>query len=382
MTTTTIRRGSIGAVVLTWQRTINTVFRDETPPTVWRNARGQSRSWTGGRFTPLRLDGVFGASTELATEAWQVLRRLVPDGVVGPKTWGAALGGVIAQREPLIYGTDVSAMQGGIGAKEWSTMRDKGIRFAIARTCVGNESWIDGQAAANLRRSAEHGIAGGLYFFSFPLRHIDPRGQVDAWVKRCELAGLPLDGVILALDMEWPPREERAKDGSIVFPWQKWLVTADSICEWNCAALERARELTGRDWVRYSYPYFLKCIEAAKCPELANGPLWLADYTYAGRWPTPDEVAARKAPPPWSEVTILQHDGNGGLRLPNGVDADFNVMQGGEGTLRRLLAGTSSPSVASLEIAVDASPEPPIMPDGAIAAYRRDRLSGEVILST
>ncbi len=373
--TTTIRRGSVGAIVLTWQSTINSTFRDEQPPMVWTNVRGQRRTWPGGAFTPLRLDGHFGEATELATEAWQAHRRLEIDGVVGPRTWGRALGGTIVAREPLIYGTDVSAMQGVIGPKEWSTMREQGIRFAIARACVGNETWLDAQAGRNIVRSRDHGIAGGLYFFAYPLRHIDPRAQVDAWLRRCELAGISIDGLALAFDIEWPPREERAKDGTIVFPWKKWLVTADSICDWSMSALERARELTGRDWLRYSYPYFLQCIESGKCPELANGPLWLADYTFAGRWPSPDEVARRRVPAPWSEITIMQHDGNGGLRLPNGVDADFNVLQGGERALARILAGGQPRTFHDLSADVGAGPAPEIMPDGAIAAYRRERLT-------
>lgn len=58
----TIRRGSKGPLVAEWQRIIG-----------------------------VTADGDFGHATERATVAWQKARGLVPDGVVGPKSWSAAL---------------------------------------------------------------------------------------------------------------------------------------------------------------------------------------------------------------------------------------------------------------------------------------------------
>lgn len=376
----TIRRGSTGALVVTWQNIINAELASGVPiPLVWRNARGETRSWPGGALHPLKADGTFGVATEIATEAIQVRHRLEPDGVVGPLTWSALLGGPVIGREPLLYGVDLSAMQGTIGKPDWTAMRDKGVRFVIARACVGNETWIDTQAAKNLARAREHGMVGGLYFFSFPLPHIDPRTQVEQWIKRCEVAGLDLAASILALDLEWPPREEwRSINGvrTLTYPWKKWVVTAESIAEWNLVALARARELTGRSWLRYSYPYFLKCIEAARYGELAAGPLWLADYTFEGRWPTANEVGKRKAPAPWSTITIMQHDGNGGMRLPaSGIDADFNVLQGGEAALARLTS-SAPPNLGAIALEVPAPPLD-IMPDDQIASYRLERLTSD-----
>ena len=56
----TIRLGSKGEAVATWQRAIGVL-----------------------------PDGDFGRITDAATRAWQHARGLVADGVVGPKTWGA-----------------------------------------------------------------------------------------------------------------------------------------------------------------------------------------------------------------------------------------------------------------------------------------------------
>lgn len=57
----TIRRWSTGAAVLRWQN-----------------------------FIKVPLSCVFDQETETATRAWQSLRGLEADGVVGPKTWAAA----------------------------------------------------------------------------------------------------------------------------------------------------------------------------------------------------------------------------------------------------------------------------------------------------
>lgn len=58
----TIKRGSRGAWVKEWQRVLETVV----------------------------VDGMFGPITEAATKLWQKAHGLKEDGIVGPKTWGAA----------------------------------------------------------------------------------------------------------------------------------------------------------------------------------------------------------------------------------------------------------------------------------------------------
>jgi len=376
----TIRRGNIGATVLKWQNIVNNDLFRAPAPLAWINTRGESRVWSP---KPLKLDGVFGGGTELASEAWQSIHGLAADGIVGPQSWFVALGGGdITGPSPLLYGVDVSAMQGPIAAKDWQAMRDKGLRFAIVRACVGNEAWLDLRAGANIAAARGAGLAVGAYCFAYPLRHIDPKQQVEQWIKRCDAAALDLGSIMWALDLEWPPREEWRVVGDtkvLVHPWYSWGVTAESIAEWALTALARAKELTGRDWLRYSFPYFLRCVEAEKYPELANGPLWLADYFAAGRWPTPEEVAAQKPPAPWTSIAILQHDGNGGLRLPNSVDADFNVLQGGEDALSELIARAPVDN-AAIEIVEETAPLVPdlnVLGERQIASYRRSRIATE-----
>lgn len=69
----TIRKGDTGTWVKTWQHVLIT---------------------EGFDLTPYGADGQFGKATESMTKAWQNEMGLVPDGIVGPKTWSAVEVGV------------------------------------------------------------------------------------------------------------------------------------------------------------------------------------------------------------------------------------------------------------------------------------------------
>jgi len=65
----TIRKGNSGTWVKTWQHVLITDGLD---------------------LTPFGADAQFGKATESATKSWQLEEGLVPDGIVGPKTWEVA----------------------------------------------------------------------------------------------------------------------------------------------------------------------------------------------------------------------------------------------------------------------------------------------------
>lgn len=64
----TIKEGSVGADVTTWQNALN--------------AAG----------FPVAVTGTFDAATTAATKAWQAAKGLTADGIVGPMSWGAMTG--------------------------------------------------------------------------------------------------------------------------------------------------------------------------------------------------------------------------------------------------------------------------------------------------
>jgi len=67
-------------------------------PTLHTGLRGPAvRTWQ--RFLGVNQDGVFGFQTQLATKRFQQNHGIVPDGVVGPRTWALAHKISVARRQ-------------------------------------------------------------------------------------------------------------------------------------------------------------------------------------------------------------------------------------------------------------------------------------------
>jgi GH25 family lysozyme M1 (1,4-beta-N-acetylmuramidase) len=286
----------------------------------------------------------------------------------------------------MLKGTDLSAIQGVLADAEWKTLADQGLRFAFLRAVVGNESWVDGSAAENAKRARAHGILAAPYVFPFPLPHLDATEQAEMFVRKLEGMGMAPDELPPMFDLEWPPREEWKVIGGIrtlTYPWKKWGCSASQIREWALECLDRCEHLTGMRWLVYSYRYFLQCIEAEKSPELADRPLVLADYTLMSKWPTQAQLDALKVPAPWASIAFCQHDGDGGMKLPSGKDADFDCFLGTEDDLRALTSQRLPDVVPSIPAAVDDRYLMPddvrhstlgLITDDAITDYRRSRI--------
>jgi len=224
---------------------------------------------------------------------------------------------------PLVRGVDLSAIQGDVSDADWAHLADQEVRFAYLRCVVGNERWTDQNVAArNAKRAREHGIRLGGYLFAYPLPHLQPAEQIDRFMRVLEGVGVDLPP---AIDLEWPPRETKRPDGTLEDTWAKWGCWPTQLREWGLSALELLRAYVGPTPLVYSFPYWLQCIESGKAPELARYHLWLAARPVNGRWPTRAEAEAVKVPAPWDHVAVMQHDGDGGQRLPSGKDADFSV---------------------------------------------------------
>lgn len=288
-------------------------------------------------------DGVFGAQTEAATKAWQQAHGLTADGIVGPasrQTAGIDQKPTFKPPPILLRGIDVSPVQGKV---PWAAVAAAGIKFAMVRCIVGNER-PDRSFRSSIFEAKANGIAAGGYCFLYPLPHLSARGQAQQHVRALEMCG-GLDGELRPMaDLEWPPPFEYHKnpDGTkfLFNVWKKWGCTKEQIAEFFLTYLDETDHLTGLKWIRYTYRYFGDSVEMHKYPEFADGPLCLADYWAAGRVPTAEQVAKLKVPGPWTKISIVQHDGDGGLRLPNGVDADFNVMPGGAEVLKEFTTGS------------------------------------------
>src|SRR5262249_16981487 len=122
--------------------------------------------------------------------------------------------------------------------------------------------------------------------------------------------------------------------------WPRWGCTATQLAAWGLEHLTHVERLFGRTPVVYTYRWFWTHVLPSASPEqraaYARYHLWMADYTmYLGKVPT--EGAAPFVPAPWSRWTLWQHDGNEGLRLPSGRDADFDVFNGDEAAWRAFL---------------------------------------------
>lgn len=237
---------------------------------------------------------------------------------------------------------------------------------------------MDGAAAENARRARAHGILVAPYVFLYPLPHLDPRAQAEYFVTKLQGMGMAPDELPPMIDVEWPPREQREKDGTLSYPWKRWGCSATQIREHAIVCVERCEELTGIVWPFYSFGYYLDCIEAEKEPRFANRPLVIANYKYSGRWPSDDELASLKPHAPWSRISFVQHDGDGGMRLPDGRDADFDCFLGTEDELRALASRRGSPLEVLSETGVDVdlarSQMRGAIVDDAIADYRRTRI--------
>lgn len=282
----------------------------------------------------------------------------------------------------MIKGTDLSAVQGVLPDSVWKALADEGLRFAFLRAVVGNESWVDGSAKENAARARAHGLLVAPYVFPYPLPHLDPVQQAEYFVRRLEGMGMAPGELPPMLDAEWPPREEWKvinEVKTLTYPWKRWGCSAPQLREWLLRCIERCEELTGIDWLLYMYRYWGDCIEVQMSPELCRRRLVLADYSLQGKWPTDDQLAALKPPPGFDRITFVQHDGNGGLKLPTGADADFDCFLGDEDDLRALAA----PRGSQLEVL----PDDPVIDselarqrmrgaivEEGIAEYRRSRL--------
>lgn len=218
----------------------------------------------------------------------------------------------------IIHLIDVSAAQGDIPPSVWQALRTLGVRAVIVKLTEG--LWIDGRAMANIQRARDAGLLVSVYAFA-RMSLGDPESQVEALAKA--LNGRKPDFPVV-LDFESAPDSWNAEKR---VAWaERWVLAAkDTFGGWP---------------ILYSYPYFLTSLGVflTRSSVLAQCLLWIAggrQYINGdGHIPDPTRESPPVVPLWGSNWTLWQFDGNGGRRLPNGVDVDWNVFRGDEAAFR------------------------------------------------
>ena len=285
-----------------------------------------------------------------------------------------------------IRGVDVSTYQGVISDAIAKALVDEGCAFAYIRAAVGNGAKADDRFEQNVAVFKRHGIAVGPYLFPYPLPHLDPVAQARLHVELSGGLGSNVGELAPMLDAEWPPRETKLKDGTIELTWKKWGCSAPQLRDWLTQYGREVDRLSGCNCPIYTYRYWWSCVEGWLAPELCARPLHLADYGYKGVVPTDEQLARVSVPKGFDRITILQHDGDGGLRLPTaaglntGNDVDWNVMPDAS-DLVRLMGQPREPEtpgdpivdIAAITSVAHAQASGLIV-DDMIAEYRRTRI--------
>lgn len=293
----TIRLGSSGPDVVAWQKVLG-----------------------------VTADGAFGPATEKATQAWQIAHGLPPDGVVGPMTWAKTL--APHPDAPMLHGLDGSSVQGIL---PFDQLVATGIKFVILKAQQGNDGF-DPDCIKNAEAAIAHGLTVFAYCFLYPLPHLDPREQARLFLSK--LKGTVLEGKPIFVDCEWPEPLALKAGGK---GWKEWGCTPAQISQWMkdcCDELSKSTTV-----VMYTYDDWWSCVrdgraaygfpQGADVSWAAQYALWMAWYRKG--WPVGGD--APRIPKPWTKWLFWQFDGNGGLVLPNGLDADFSVFNGDEQAL-------------------------------------------------
>ena len=211
----------------------------------------------------------------------------------------------------IIPGCDISSVQAR------PDLTGAGLLFVYVKCKQGNDG-KDPDCEANLAMCDRVGLVKGRYHFLYPLPHIDPLSQADGF-QAAAGGPPPIGDMPDALDLEWPAPVD----------WAKWGCTGPQICGYAAAVLARMDANQGRKTPCYTYPDFVNQLvnSGGDISFLRDRPIWMAGGSKYGTgvWPTDSD------PPPVIHglvPTLVQWDGNGGRKLPDGRDCDFDVFLG------------------------------------------------------
>lgn len=219
-------------------------------------------------------------------------------------------------------GIDVSKWQGVV---DYDAVAKAGIKFAIAKAVHGK--YLDSRFTLNWS-SIKGKLVRGAYAWYIPEQ--DAMQQADALVAA--MSGLDGEDMPPAIDFEQPTK-----------------VPARQLLDGALAFVRRIREKTGRKPLFYTGKwYWAEYVKDMDSPELVQlTDLWHAEYPNLGRAGTQYQEAlaalgSPHPPLPWAKRGIApklwQFDGDKGLTLPGGQDADFNRFDGSDEEFQGWLA--------------------------------------------
>lgn len=247
----------------------------------------------------------------------------------------------------MLRGLDGSAVQGALPFDKLGPE----YKFVILKAQEGNGGF-DPWFARNAKEALDRGLVVLPYCFAYPLPNAPgadanraPRDQAKLFVEKVLKACPELEGVPFCLDYEWP--EVIGRNGGK--GWKEWGCDPQQLSDWMQENAEEVSQQTARTSILYTYDWWWAAVrEGLPSAGFMKGAdvSWAADYRlwmawYINRWPHEGEKP--KLPKPFTDWTFWQFDGDGGLKLPTGVDSDFCVFNGDEKALQELIKPSPKP---------------------------------------
>jgi GH25 family lysozyme M1 (1,4-beta-N-acetylmuramidase) len=236
----------------------------------------------------------------------------------------------------MLRGLDASSVQGAIPFDKLGPEYE----FVILKAQQGNDGF-DPWFAKNMAAAKARGLVVFAYCFAYPLPHLSPEDQAKRFVDALKARGYT--GRIF-LDFEWPEvvplKPAPGKKG-----WREWGCYPAQLADWMGRNARATRDLSGLSPAIYIYDWWWAAVRdgaPAYGFPTAGDVSWASDYDlwmawYRNGWPSAGDNP--KVPRPFKSWAFWQFDGNGGLRLPNGVDSDFCVFNGTRAELEAWAAG-------------------------------------------
>jgi GH25 family lysozyme M1 (1,4-beta-N-acetylmuramidase) len=223
----------------------------------------------------------------------------------------------------------------------WKLLRERGVVGCICKSTHGlgtDPNFVEG-----FKQAREEGFLRGAYEWYVPSR--DPLAQAKYAAEVLLANGFDADDA-LCIDFEEPTS---TKGQALLDPFVTHMEAFE-------AALDKPAILYTGTWFWVEYVLNL---DSEAC---SKRDLWLSQYPSFGlkgfdpeAYAKATELAANyktTIPKPWASRgkrdTLFQFDGDKGLTMPNGVDADFNVFRGDRDALAALFATTLSQPARTL----------------------------------